>query len=66
MGGGDKASLLGAVARGESRTGRSDDVEGLSVPDPFGGDDEVYERTFLTLKAFIEAALARLVEEAAG
>jgi hypothetical protein len=58
MGGGSKAFLLRAYAEGRDRGGNH-----LSVPDPFGGDDEVYEGTFRTLEQLIEKALKRLRQE---
>jgi protein-tyrosine-phosphatase len=55
LGGEGKSALLGAYA--QENDGRA--VE-PSVPDPFGGDDEVYEATYLTLEAYVRAALERL------
>jgi len=54
-GGEGKSALLAAYAQGED--GRATEP---SVPDPFGRDDEVYEGTFLTLKAYLRAALKRI------
>jgi protein-tyrosine-phosphatase len=62
LGGREKAALLGSFAAGESQGG-GDDGRGVAVPDPFGGDDEVYEETFLTLEKFVELALRRLAGE---
>jgi len=61
LGGGEKAALLGAFAREENP---GDEGNTLSVPDPFGGDDEVYEATFRTLEELVERALERLAREA--
>lgn len=58
LGGGDRATLLGAFAMGEV-----DDESGhLAVPDPFGGDDRVYHDTFGTLRDYVKMALRRLAE----
>ncbi len=51
LGGGERADLVTAFASGSA---------GATVPDPVGGDDEVYEETFRTLRDAIEAALDRL------
>jgi protein-tyrosine-phosphatase len=58
LGGDGKSALLGAYAGG------SDDATGPAVPDPYGGDDEVYEATFRTLETLVRAALERLAGEA--
>jgi protein-tyrosine-phosphatase len=59
LGGGEKSALLGAFARGEE-----DEASGfLGVPDPFGGDDRVYEETFLTLRDYVGMAMKRLADE---
>jgi protein-tyrosine-phosphatase len=58
LGGDGKSALLGAYAGG------SDDATGPAVPDPYGGDDEMYEATFLTLETLVSAALERLAGEA--
>lgn len=63
LGGGGKAVLLGAFARGVPWDEAASDGVDLSVPDPWGGDDEVYERTFLTLQTFTGSAMKRLAEE---
>ena len=34
-----------------------------SVPDPFGGDDQVYETAFLTLEAYVRGVLQRLASQ---
>jgi protein-tyrosine phosphatase len=57
-GGEEKAALLGAFAEGVDT-----DEEEWGVPDPFGGDDEIYEATFLTLETLVTAALDRLFQE---
>jgi len=57
LGGEEKSALLGAYSQG---TG--DGME-PAVPDPYGGNDEVYEATFLTLEAMVTAALDRLSGE---
>jgi len=56
MGGAERASLLGAFAQGEE----DDDAGYLAVPDPFGGDDQVYQDTFKTLREYVGMALKRL------
>lgn len=61
LGGEGKSELLGLFAQPE-KTGGGD----LSVPDPYGGADEVYEATFLTLEAYVEGALERLGPEEGG
>jgi hypothetical protein len=35
----------------------------LSVPDPFGGDDKLYEEVLATLEAYVAMALERLLED---
>lgn len=55
LGGEGRVSLLGAFAEGREDTG-----EGAPVPDPFGGDDEVYETTFKALDGLIRSSLLRL------
>jgi len=57
-GGDGKAALLRAYAEGLEAVS-----EELAVADPFGGDDRVYEETFLTLEALVRAALGRLLGE---
>ncbi len=57
-GGGEKSVLLGAFAKG-----MEGETEEYGVPDPFGGNDETYEATFLTLDAMVSAALDRLSKE---
>jgi protein-tyrosine-phosphatase len=61
LGGGDKVVLLGAFATEENPDGDGTDGSHLAVPDPFGGDDEIYEETFLTLEKYVELAIRRLV-----
>ncbi len=53
LGGGGKTTLLGEFAEGGGEGG-------LAVPDPYGGADEVYEATFLTLEEYVGAALNRI------
>jgi len=57
MGGDGKTALLGAFAAG------TDDAMEPAVPDPYGGDDDTYERTFQTLERMVRGAIARLSEE---
>jgi protein-tyrosine phosphatase len=66
MGGAGKSELLGSYGAGPENSGAKRDQAPLSVPDPFGGDDEVYEETFLVLEAYVHAAIKRLMEEEAG
>ena len=54
LGSGEKAILLGAFANEESPDGIGAGGNHLAVPDPFGGDDELYERTFLTLEKYVD------------
>ena len=54
LGGEGKVALIGAFAEG--RNG----LEGRPVPDPFGGDDEVYEATFRVLEDLVVRSLRRL------
>ena len=56
MGAAGKAALLDAFARGEDGF----DEEAGGVPDPFGGDDQDYEETYLTLEELVPRALRRL------
>jgi protein-tyrosine-phosphatase len=53
MGGEEKMALLGAFAAGEDGGSRP-------VPDPFGGDREVYEETYRELEALVRDSLDRL------
>ena len=57
LGGEGKTSLLGAFSGG------LDEAMEPAVPDPYGGDDEVYEATFLTLEPMVKSALDRLASE---
>ncbi len=61
LGAEDKAFLLGAFATDEELDGIDGDGDHLAVPDPFGGPDEVYEETLLTLEKYVELAMKRLV-----
>jgi protein-tyrosine-phosphatase len=58
MGGTGKSALLGAYARGGTPAEND-----LSVPDPFGGDDEIYEETYQTLVIYVGLILNRLISE---
>ena len=60
LGGGEKAVLLGAFAEGVRPGGGAED---LAVPDPYGGDDEVYEETLEVLKHYVTLAMRRLAGE---
>lgn len=53
MGGDEKAALLGDFAAGGAG-------EGTPVPDPFGGDEAMYEETLVELDRLVTAALDRL------
>ena len=64
LGGGEKAALLGAYAQGME--GSEDGGTHLAVPDPFGGNDLVYEETFETLEHYVENVLKRLAGEGTG
>lgn len=55
MGGGDKATLLGAFAAGDDPAGAPE-----AVPDPFGGSDDEYEATFVLLERLVGLVLDRL------
>lgn len=57
LGAAGKAALLDAFARGEEG---GQEEPGAVVPDPFGGDDQEYEETYLTLEDLIPKALRRL------
>jgi len=60
LGGEGKSALLGAFALASDDPGRP------AVPDPFGGDDAIYEATFSTLEAMVSAALSRIAEGEEG
>jgi len=66
LGASEKAVLLGAFASGNGPTGKDIDENDMAVPDPFGGDDAVYEETFRTLESYVESAMKRLVREVEG
>jgi len=53
LGAGDRSATLGDFAAGG-------DGEGSAVPDPYGGDEAVYEETFRELQGLVSAALDRL------
>jgi len=57
LGGDGKSALLGAFAQGK------DEAMEPVVPDPYGGDDDVYETTFQTVEAMVRDAVARLSKE---
>lgn len=63
LGGDQRAVLLGAFAGGDTVEGEGIDEAGLAVPDPFGGDDMVYEETFKTLEEYVVSAMKRLMSE---
>lgn len=63
FGGEEKTHLLGAFANGTDKEGGSMETGSQTVPDPFGGNDALYERTFETLEEYVESALRRLGEE---
>jgi len=52
LGGGDRGSLVSAFAAGSDRP-----FDGPPVADPFGGDDEKYDATYLELEALVTAVL---------
>lgn len=54
LGGDGKVALLSGFAEGR------DDHGGDPVPDPFGGDDEIYEATYQALRQMIGRAIGRL------
>lgn len=55
LGAGERAALLTSFAEGEGPTGGP-----ASVPDPIGGDQEEYDRTFDLLEDLVSKALERL------
>ena len=62
LGGAQKGHLLMAFA--EEREGEEFGGDDLAIPDPFGGDDSVYEDTYQALKRLVGMALERLGKEA--
>ena len=56
LGGEERTALLTAFAEGEEAEG----LDGAGVPDPFGGDDEAYERAYESLDRLVGQALRRL------
>ena len=66
LGGEGNAVLLGTFATEGNPDPGGPPGNGLAVPDPFGGDDEVYEQTFLTLEKYVELAMKRLARGAGG
>jgi len=62
LGGARKGHLLRAFA--EEREGEEAGGDHLDIPDPFGGDDSVYEGTYQALKRFVGKAMKRLGKEA--
>ncbi len=55
LGGGERATLLSGMASGEEGHGG-----GADIPDPFGGDDDVYRDTFRALEALVARVLDRI------
>lgn len=66
LGGKGKSELLVGYAAGADGFDAETDERSPSVPDPFGGDDQVYEDTFLVLENYVQAVIRRLMEEQAG
>lgn len=66
LGGQAKSELLGSYGGDTENAVKETGGELPSVPDPFGGDAQVYEETFLVLEDYVHAALKRLMEEIAG
>jgi protein-tyrosine-phosphatase len=66
LGGAEKAVLLGAFAIGQGLGSVGSQRNELAVPDPFGGDDELYEETFKILETYVDLAMRRLAGEGAG
>ena len=61
LGGGGRVAALASFATGPESGG-----SGASVPDPFGGSDEVYDETFRLLERLVEAAMGRLADPPPG
>lgn len=57
LGGGGRATLLTAFAEG------GEGADAGSVPDPIGGTDVQYERTYRRLEELVERVLSRLTDE---
>ena len=55
LGGAERSALISAFAIGSDNP-----FAGPPVADPFGGDDETYEATYLELDRLVTAALERL------
>jgi protein-tyrosine-phosphatase len=55
LGGGDRAALLTAYARGPEQADTA-----WSIPDPVGGPDEEYEETFRLLEELVAGVMSRL------
>ena len=66
LGGAKKGFLLGEYAEQGSGEVGGPRGQDFAVPDPFGGDDEVYERTFQTLRHYVRSAMKRLVDKWGG
>ncbi len=66
LGAGEKAALLVAFAHGHDPGEYVDGSPDFAVPDPFGGDDEVYEATYRDLERYVLAAVKRIAEEMGG
>lgn len=63
LGGEEKAFLLGVFSEQESLRGEEGDDEDVAVPDPFGGDDDLYEETFRILEKYVESTMKKLAGE---
>jgi protein-tyrosine-phosphatase len=61
-GGGDRAAVITEFAAGREVNPEAAERAGVpdSVPDPFGGDEEEYERTYRSLEDLVERILDRL------
>ena len=57
LGGAGKVWMLSAFSEG------GDDARGAGVPDPFGGDSQVYRECLEALEGLVEAALERVEAE---
>jgi protein-tyrosine-phosphatase len=60
LGGGARATLLTAYAEG-TETGAASG----SIPDPIGGSDKEYDRTYRRLEELVEKSFRRLADESA-
>ena len=59
LGGEGKADLLGSFAQGSPA---AEAGEAWGIPDPFGGNEHVYEATFLAIERYLKMVLKRLAE----